>query len=348
MVRRTFTFLFFLVIGITLFISILLDTGFESIAESLYSFSLLNFLFLLVVSLLNFCLFTLRWDIVLHHHHRKKRVPFHRLFLHRMTAFAVSYLTPAAQTGGEPVRVFFLQEEGVDTRDAVSTVVIDKVFEYTALFVFIFSGVIVSIIEGSIFSGKIEIILSGMILFFAGLIFWFYYSTIKNIGFFSSIFRLLRLNKIKRIAKYEKNIIRVEKKMAFFYRNHIWKFVFLMAISFIMVFFMVFEHYLVARFLSVHLSFLQSFLAATIPGVSYIIPVPGALGMLEGSHAAIFTLMGVSINVFVFVLILRLRDLVFIGIGLVHASRYGIQMLYQNIVEGKITKTKLRKKKKKR
>ena len=91
-----------------------------------------------------------------------------------MTAFAVSYLTPAAQTGGEPVRVFFLQEEGVDTKNAVSTVVIDKVFEYTALFVFIFSGVLVSLIEGSIFSGKLEVILAGMIIIFAVLIFWFY------------------------------------------------------------------------------------------------------------------------------------------------------------------------------
>lgn len=338
MIRRTFTFLLFLVLGIVLFVSILLDTGIESIVESLYSFSILNFLFLLFVSLLNFCLFTLRWDIILHHHHKKTKVPFIRLFFHRMTAFAVSYLTPAAQTGGEPVRVFFLQEEGVDTKDAVSTVVIDKVFEYTALFVFIFSGVLVSIVEGSIFSGKLEVILGGMIILFALLIFWFYYSTIKNIGFFSSLFRFFRLNKLKRIAKYEKSIIRVEKKMAYFYKNHVGKFIFLMAISLVMVFFMVFEHYLVARFLNVHLSFFQSFLAATIPGVSYIIPVPGALGMLEGSHAAIFTILGVSINVFVFVLILRLRDLVFIAIGIIHASRHGMKMVYRNLVEGKIQK----------
>ena len=100
-----------------------------------------------------------------------------------MSAYAVNYLTPSAQTAGEPVRIFFLQEEGVKTKEAVSTIVIDKVFEYTALILFIFSGVVVSLVEGTVFTGKIEVILIGIILLFGGLIFWFYYATIKKIGF---------------------------------------------------------------------------------------------------------------------------------------------------------------------
>jgi uncharacterized protein (TIRG00374 family) len=330
MVKRTFAFLFFLIIGVTLFISILLETGFDAIAESLSKISLINFIFLLIVSLINFALFTLRWDIIIRHHKIEKPVPFYRLFLHRMSAYAVSYLTPTATSGGEPVRIFFLQEEGIDTKSAVSSIVIDKVFEYTALILFIFSGVLVSIFEGSIFSGKTEIILGIGILFFGALIFWFYYSTIKKIGFFSSVFRFFRLNKIKRIAKYEESIIKIEQKMAYFYTNHVPMFIFLMCLSFIMVFFMVFEHYIIARFMGVHLTFLQSFLSATIPGISYMLPVPGALGMLEGSHAGIFALLGVTINVFVFVLIIRLRDLIFILIGLMHASNHGIQMVLKN------------------
>ena len=43
---------------------------------------------------------------------------------------------------------------------------------------------------------------------------------IKKIGFFSSIFRFLKLNKIKRLSKYEKPIIHVEKKMADFYLHN--------------------------------------------------------------------------------------------------------------------------------
>lgn len=338
MVRRTFIFLFFLITGLGLFMTILFDTGLEAIADSLYSFSLVNFIFLVFISLLNFCLFTLRWSMIIRHHEKENRIPFYRLFLHRMTGYAVSYLTPAAQTGGEPVKVFLLQEEGIKTRNAVSSVIIDKVFEYTALFIFILSGVVVAIVEGSMFAGKVELILGGIILVFTLLIAWFYYSTIKEIGFFSSLFRFARLNRIKRIARYEQSIIRVENQMALFYKHHVGKFAFLMFISFVMVFFMVFEHYIVARFLGVHLSFLQSFLTATIPGISYIIPVPGALGMLEGSHAAIFTILGVSINVFVFVLIIRLRDLVFIAIGLIHASQHGLQMIYRNIIRGKVPK----------
>jgi glycosyltransferase 2 family protein len=328
--KRTLVFLFFLGLGIILFVSVIASTGFDSIVASLEKFSLLNFIFLLLLSLGNFALFTLRWDIILHHHHTQTRVPFYRLFLHRMTGYAVNYLTPSMQTGSEPVRIYFLQQDGVSTQDAVSSSVIDKVFEYTALIFFVFSGIVVSLIDGSIFSGKTEIILTIVIGFFAGLIFWFYYATIKKIGFFSSIFRLLRLNKIKRIAHYENGIIHVENQMAHFYTKHIRKFIILLILSLITVFFMVLEHYLVARFMGVRLTFLQSFLSATIPGFSYILPIPGAIGALEGSHAAIFGILGVTINVFVFVLILRLRDLVFILIGLAHASGLGIQMIYRN------------------
>ena len=177
MVKRTFAFIFFLIVGIGLFVSIIVTTGVDAIWESLIKFSLLNFLILLVLSLFNFALFTLRWDMILHHHHDKKdeKIPFHRLFLHRMSAYAVSYLTPAAASGGEPVRLFFLQEEGVETKNAVSSIVIDKIFEYTALILFIFSGVLVTIIEGSMFSGKMEVILGGFIIVICAIIFWFYY-----------------------------------------------------------------------------------------------------------------------------------------------------------------------------
>lgn len=333
MVKRTFAFIFFLIIGIILFVSIIITTGVDAIWDSLGKFSLLGFVILIVLSLLNFGLFTLRWDIILHHHHDGEKIPFYRLYLHRMTAFAVSYLTPAAYSGGEPVRIFFLQEDGVETKNAVSSIVIDKIFEYTALVIFIFSGVVVSIVEGSLFTGKVEVILAGFILFFAALIFWFYYATIKKIGFFSSIFRFFRLNKIKKIKKFEESIIHVEEKMATFYIHNVGKFIFLMILSFLMVFFMVLEHYLVAAFMGTHLNFFQSFVSATIPGISYIVPVPGAVGMLEGSHAGIFTLLGVGINVFVFVLILRLRDLVFILIGLAHASKHSIKMIKKSFTK---------------
>jgi glycosyltransferase 2 family protein len=330
MVKRTFFFLLFLVLGISLFLSILFNTGLDEIGKTLSEFSLMHFIIFLVLSFINFGLFTLRWDIILRQLDKKSKVPFYRLFLHRMSAYAVSYLTPSATTGGEPVRIFFLQEEGVSTKCAVSSTVIDKVFEYTALILFIFSGVLVSIFEGSIFSGKVELMLVGFLLLVGGIVFWFYYATIKHIGFFSSIFKLFRLNKLKWFKKKEKSIVHIEKQMAHFYTQNIPKFIFLLILSFAMVFFMVLEHFLIALFLGVKLSFLQSFLTATLPGISYMIPIPGALGMLEGSHAGIFAILGISINVFVFVLIIRIRDLIFILIGLGHASKHGIQMIYRS------------------
>ncbi|MBU1445839.1 flippase-like domain-containing protein [Patescibacteria group bacterium] len=334
MVRRTFLFLLFLGIGIALFVSLIFQTGFDAIAESLSKFSLVSFLILLVLSLMNFALFTLRWDIIIRHYNKDNKeihIPFYRLFLHRMSAFTVSYLTPSATSGGEPVRIFFLSEEGMSGKDAVSTVVIDKVFEYTALILFIFSGVVISMVNGALFPGSMEAILAITLIICGGIIFWFYYSTMRRIGFFSSIFKFTRLDKIKKIKNWEKSIIHLEEKMTHFYTQNMKRFSILMIISIATVLFMVFEHFLVAKFMGVNLTFLQSFLSATIPGISYILPVPGAIGALEGSHSVIFTLLGVSINAFVFVFILRLRDLVFVIIGLIHASKHGMQMIYKTL-----------------
>jgi len=342
MVKRTLFFLLFLALGVFLFLSVLFNTGVDEIWKTLSQFSPFHFLIFLSLSFLNFGLFTLRWELILRQHDKKHKVPFHRLFLHRMSGYAVSYLTPVSTSGGEPVRVFFLQEEGTSTKDAVSSVVIDKAFEYTALILFIFSGVLVAIIQGSLFSGKMEFMMIGFLAFFGGLIFWFYYSTIKHIGFFSSILKFFRLNKFNWIKKGEQAIINIERQMADFYVQNVKKFIFLMLLSLCTVLFMVLEHFLIALFLGVNLTFLQSFLSATLPGISYVMPVPGALGMLEGSHAGIFAILGVSINVFVFVFIMRIRDLIFVLIGIGHASRHGIQMIYKSFYKNdkkKISKT---------
>ena len=327
MKKRIFIFSSLLVLGIVFFVGVIIETGINEIWENLRSFSLFHFMIFLALSFMNFCLYVLRWDLILRNVHGKRRVvPFYKLFLHRMSGFAVSYITPTAQTGGEPLRVMLLGREKIPTGQATASVIIDKSLEFAALFVFIGAGMGLAVIDGSL-PGKTDILMLAVLVALVFIIFWFYFTSIKNIGFFSSIMRVLRLNKIKRFRGIEEKIIAVEQQMAAFYKHHLSTFLLLIIISLVISAFLLLEHYLIASFLGVKMTFFQTFIVSTVPYIAYIIPVPGAFGLLEGGHAAIFAILGININAFVLVFIIRIRDLIFVLIGLVHGSKQGLAML---------------------
>jgi glycosyltransferase 2 family protein len=327
MKKRLILFLGFLILGIALFTAVIFKTGLNEIWNNLRHFSFLNFLFFLFLSTLNFGLYTLRWDIILRHiHEPHPKIPFPKLFLHRMSAFALSYLTPTAQTGGEPLRIMLLQDDNVSAKTATASVIIDKALEFAALFVFIAVGITLALLDGSLPS-KTEFLFTIILVIIVTLIFWFYYSSVKDIGFFSSILRFTRLTKISRIKIIEQKFIEIERQMASFYKKHLKVFLFLILISLLISAFLLLEHYLVARFMGVRLSFFQTFLCSTIPYIAFMVPIPGGLGLLESGHAAVFAMLGVNINAFVLVFIIRMRDFVFVTIGLIHASKQGAKML---------------------
>ncbi|HRY90846.1 MAG TPA: lysylphosphatidylglycerol synthase transmembrane domain-containing protein [Candidatus Gracilibacteria bacterium] len=319
----------FLTLGIALFVGMIINTGVDKIWGTLSQFSLLKFLVFLAVSTLNFVLYTLRWDIILKKiHGQPHQIRFFRLFLHRMSGFALSYLTPSAQTGGEPLRIMLLEHDNIPTKTATSSVIIDKALEFAALFVFIGIGMLMAIFDGSLPQAT-RTVFTILLVVILLVIFWFYYSSLKNIGVFSSILRITRLNRFARVKKLEEKMMAVESQMADFYKHHLKTFIILIVISLIISSFLLLEHYLVARFMGVNLTFFQTFLASTIPYIAYVIPVPGGLGLLEGGHAAIFAALGVNINAFVLVFIIRMRDLVFVLAGLVHASKRSLSLLKQ-------------------
>ncbi len=330
--KRLIIFFGLFALGVWLFVDQVLTTGVETIWDAVKSVSIWSFGLYLIAFFINMCLHTLRWDIILHHHHQGEKIPFFRLWLHRVSAYAVSYLTPAALTGGEPVRIYFLQQDKVPLAEATSATVIDKILELSGLFVFIVAGGVFAILNGSFPDYGGTVIVGSAIGLFL-LISWFYYATIKDIGFLSTILKGLGLTKVNQVKKFVKKVVKVENQMAHFYRGHWTQLALVIFITALTLAFMVFEHWLIAYYLGVFLDLKQSFVAGTIPGASYIIPIPGALGALEQTHAVVFSMLGVAINAFAFVLIIRLKDLVFVLIGMAHASTFGCKMIRDMLLD---------------
>lgn len=326
MKKKVVFMILFLILGVGLFVQSILSSGIESIIRNLEQFSLVNFLFFAGISFINFYLYSLRWELIVKALYPQKKIPSKVFFLNRMSSFGLSYVTPTAQLGGEPVRMMLLEEAGVPKKIVASSVVIDKALELAALIIFITTGMLVALIDGTVPPGTKYILLI-LAIFMLLTVFWFYYSSIKNIGFFTSIIRVLHLKKIKKLENLEGKIHEFEQEMNTFYGQHKKVMKILIIISIITTSFLLVEHFLIAWFMGVNLTFFQIFLASTIPYIAYLIPVPGGLGVLESGHATIFALLGVNINAFAFVFIIRMRDFIFVLIGLVNASRHGISML---------------------
>lgn len=317
--RLLFLSLLFL-IGGGILVALIADVGPRNIVEAIVLFGLLPFFAFVSISLLNFALYVYRWQFILNKDLPKsQRMGFWRLYLHRMSGYAFMYILPMSIFGSEPIRVGLLHEDGVPLKRATSSVVIDLAFELTAFVLFVAAGFVLSLFErvalGS--SGLLIIIALGL---FAALLLAFYFATISGRGFFRTIFRFFRLHERKGFRKADRWLEGMEWQMTAFLNGHPKMLVWLLFLSLLMVSFKAFETWFIAYFLGTTLTFSQAFLGSTIPGLAMLIPVPGGLGFYEAGNTGLFALLGVSLNAIVLVLIIRLRDIIFIAIGLLHAS----------------------------
>jgi len=260
----------------------------------------------------------------------KKRLSVFKIFLNRLAGFSVNYLTPAAQVGGEPVRIAMLNADGVPMKEATSSVLLDITFELTAYVAFILAGVVMAF-TGDLVSGySLWLILAGV-----GLMLSFLMTVLHALSRGKDImyrtFNYIGLNKIKSLASFGEDLRQTEKMMTRFL-NHDYSLIFLVGVlSFFMLAFRVFEMYFIAHFLGFDLNFAQSFLIATLPGFALLLPIPAGVGVFEGSFAGIFALLGVPVSAVAFALVIRGRDLLFIVTGALYLISKGHEFIQKKI-----------------
>lgn len=319
-VRRILMFVLLFLAGGGIFIGLLAHEGIAHVIATLVVFGIGPFVLYVIISLTNFALYAHRWQVILNKGlPKEKKMSFIRLYLHRMSGYAFMNILPLSLFGSEPVRVGLLHDDGVPLKIATSSVVIDLAFETTAFILFISIGVILALVDG-ISLGNIGVLAIVAIGLLAGVIGLFYAAIISGKGFFSALFRFFRLHRIKRLHATEEWLEGMEEQMRMFLRDKPWLIVWLLLLSMVMISFRTFENWFIAHFLGVQLNFTQALLSSTLPSFALLVPVPGGLGFLEATNTGLFALLGVPIDALALVLIMRLRDMIFITIGLTHAS----------------------------
>lgn len=308
-----FSFIF----GATLFYFVISSYDISSIIESVKSFGLPAFLGFLAFSLINFLFYTWRWWVIIKNTGTEKSrvIKFTRLFLHRMTGYAFNYLTPAGQSGGEFVRAGILMNDGIKKERAVASVSVDLALELLFLGFFLMAGVLTAVLEGVVEVSLLELILVFTAVL-AVLALTLYLALKKKIRPIAALEKKCHKDNwlhsiIKTLAETEKIIVE------FFHKGP--KVLFsITALSVAVIIMRMAEVAFIISAFGLSATFTQAFLIATLPGLALMLPVPGGVGVFEGSFVAIFTALSIPLSGIAFVAIVRGRDLVFILLGLIH------------------------------
>ncbi len=266
-----------------------------------------------------------RWAVVLKSQ-GYKNLPFWHLFWYKVVGYAVSYITPTAKIGGEPVRAGLLKRHNIPFKEALSTVVIDKTLELSTCGMFFALGVIVLFFKNAL-TGNAVFLFGGFALAFVLLISVFYLQMFRGKEFMGKVFRFTRLHKMSRGAKWEKQLTKFEQLVIKFYHEdtkQFWVTIFITAVSWVFTYL---EYRSILLILGYqHVSVLQVFMIFSFVGAAYLVPIPMAVGSLEASQIGVFSIIGLPAAAGIaLALVTRIKDVVWTALGFIALSIYGLR-----------------------
>lgn len=290
----------------------------------------------LLNSVMVMVVFTLRWLVIMRS--QGHNVPFKNLFIYRICGYGIGAITPTAKTGGEPVRIMLLKRHGINMKDRVFSVLTDKILETSANFIFFVIGLFLVIMKFAV-PKKTEFILIVLLVVFAALIGIYYTRMLKGKHFFADTFKLLKLAKVKRMAKYENRIIEMEKIMINYFEEHKLNFSLAFLLSMLGWVFTFGElKYALSIVGITQVSIAQIFIILSFLGIAFLIPIPLAIGSLEALQISTFKMMNFQSApaAVAMAFMIRVRDLLWTIITIIALSYFGFN--FKGIVKKSLSR----------
>lgn len=260
----------------------------------------------------------------------------------------LGYLLPGMRITGDPVRGLLLKRHGLSFKKGFSTVVIDRTIDVTVSGLFFSFFAVTSIVFLALPKKWNWII--GILTFLSLMaIFYFYYVVLNKKDVLLRWFKNLRLNKIKRLVKYEKWISEFENEVIQFYKKDRKNFIIVNCVALFDSFLWFLGYKTAALIVGQNIGFIQTFMVLTTSGLATWVPTPLGLGSGEAIEAGLFTVLGLGATAGVGLsLIYRLIDLIMLIFGTIAISWYGIsfmKLVREKVVEINPEKEKIRKEK---
>ena len=284
------------------------------------SLVLLNFLILVTLNG--------RWWTILRGQGYK--VPFFTLLGYRLAAFGLSYFTPGPQFGGEPLQVYLVEKEHNTPRPtAIAAVTLDKVLELILNFTFLLVGIVV-ILQSRLLgvvgreTAVIPLLLLAIPLGFL-LAIWFDWQPISKTMRLGEQIALWKRQPAWQKAYQDGRMAAYAAEIEAHQFCHQSPHMFLLAlfVSLVGWLLMIAEFWLMVLFLGLQLSMVQLVIALTAARITFLLLLPGGIGVFEAGQVFAFGALGLNPAIGISAsLLIRGRDVILGVIGLWWGSRY--------------------------
>lgn len=323
MIKKVLFFLISLLAGFGIFFWVIQFVGWQEIKSAFLIFSGWHGIAILLTTGLMLFFGALKWQVILKS--QGNHLPLKVLITSYWAGFSVAFLAPMILFGGELLKVYFLKSKGtIEAPKAYASVIIDRILELTVYLLIIILGTVFFLFKVGLPAGKFGVILGLIILLFAGLTAFFYFKTIRK----ESIIKIF-------VKKIERNhgALETEKEVFSFFklkRIEMWGCFGLTILRVLAVFLRTWL--LVYFLLAKPLSFISIFSISSFYYLSYMIPIPTALGSHDAIQAFAFNALGLGANTgTVFAIIIRGAELIFALAGLLLLFRLGVSILGMNL-----------------
>ena len=321
--------LILLFIGLLTFIALMWHVGLGRIVHVAAGLGPIALIVILLPSAFMHALETLGWRLTLGRYART--VSFGRLLAIRTAGEVVNMTTPTAYVGGEPLKAYLLKKHGVPLVDGLASVVTAKTTMTIAQMLFITMGIASSV--WSMQSGRSHAFGQVSILAVAIGVGVMLFGTVTLIaaqrqGLFTSLLALLRRCRIRLhvLESREEKLQALDRTIIDFYSRA--RHAFLLSTGACLLGWLTeaLEVYAILLYIGPPPDFFSSIsigaLAVLIKGGTFFIP--GSVGAQEGGNLVLLMAYGYSdVEGLTFAILRRVRELMWIGIGLLCMAAMG-------------------------
>ncbi len=315
--------------GIVLLILMFYLIGTEQVFSSMGEIGWAGAGVFIATSLLVLFISALSWQMILNSY--GYHLPFRDVIVAKIIGFAVSYLTPSAYIGGEPLRIYLISKKySLSIPRIGATVIVSKFLELGAGLFFIYLGSICSLIEYKLPLNIYLSILIVNIIFGVGTGVILHAFICKNKIFTYLLGLLGRIRFLSNpINKIKPQISEVEEEIFLAFSQHRKETIFAFGLNLAGELFIFLKPAIFFYFLKIILKFSQLALLFALTHLLLALQfTPGALGIFELGEIGIYQLVGIGPDkALAFSLMVRIADFVGVGIAAIFGLHLGLKTL---------------------
>ncbi|PIT87190.1 MAG: hypothetical protein COU31_04230 [Candidatus Magasanikbacteria bacterium CG10_big_fil_rev_8_21_14_0_10_40_10] len=326
--KKVILFFLSLIVGVALFIAVFRYIGVEAFKEAFKSFSWWTIGVVAVLAYAQTFVGIYRWKLILRA--QGDNVTIKQLVAPKFAGLTVSYLTPGPNVGGEPVSAYFLKRNaGIGYSKGFASILVDKILDFTYPIPFLIAAMVYAFFKYDISWQAIGVFVFTLLVLIV-LLAVFYVQTYRGIGFFSSVIRVLRLHRFKRMQKMIDKMLHFEELIIKFFNHQKELFAKGLILSLIGGIIVLLQFVIVLISLGIEANIVQILMMMVFMILSSFMPIPAGLGSYEAGQVIVFSALGYTASIGVaFALILRAVEVFKLGLGLFFLSHVGIRVLQE-------------------